>query len=511
MFIQSSLSLTYAPEYWRFLRNTCRLEEMQKIQLKRILASLGKGWDQQDYGHIRSYEEFQKHICVTNYRHWKPHLEELRRQADARVVRFEPTSGSIETVKWIPYTRGFLGEINQAASVWLFDLMLRYPRVAAGKHYWSLSWVPSDLRRSHNADDLQLFPRWQRHLLSQIMAVPADLQYTQSREALFFATAVLLGSAQDLTLISIWSPTFLLQLFSDFCKYQKEITTSLRDGEWALFKKELAAIELSPNKKQARIFEGLGDQVNADFIKALWPKLTVVSSWDSSTSAPWAEKLRSLLPPIGFQGKGLWTTEGVVTIPVARKKMLSYLTHFYEFVNLDSGTIVPSWRLRKGMMVQPIVTTSGGLVRYSIGDRMRVVDFHREIPCLEFLGRLNGTDLVGEKLDYQVAQQIITEVQLQFGCEPICFLALSKGKPRYVLLTRGLAAQRAQVSSYVEGRLMQYYHYQLARDLGQLEDAEALMVQSLEHTFSIIQQNQLMGRNKVEPIIHWDRSLDELK
>jgi hypothetical protein len=46
-----------------------------------------------------------------------------------------------------------------------------------------------------------------------------------------------------------------------------------------------------------------------------------------------------------------------------------------------------------------LVTQAGGLLRYRLGDRLRVCGRHRDTPLLEFIGRADAvSDLVGEKL-----------------------------------------------------------------------------------------------------------------
>ena len=58
----------------------------------------------------------------------------------------------------------------------------------------------------------------------------------------------------------------------------------------------------------------------------------------------------------------------------------------------------PLEKLRKGNEYEVVVTTSGGLWRYRLGDRVLVDGFVQKTPSLRFLGRPgNVSDLFGEK------------------------------------------------------------------------------------------------------------------
>ncbi|MGA1524242.1 MAG: GH3 auxin-responsive promoter, partial [Planctomycetota bacterium] len=86
----------------------------------------------------------------------------------------QPTSGSSAAIKWIPYTRRFLTELDSALSPWLQDLYANHPGTRSGYHYWSISWLPEDMRAqsAHSLnDDMQLLRERKRWLASQTQAV----------------------------------------------------------------------------------------------------------------------------------------------------------------------------------------------------------------------------------------------------------------------------------------------------------------------------------------------------
>jgi hypothetical protein len=178
--------------------------------------------------------------------------------------------------------------------------------------------------------------------------------------------------------------------------------------------------------------------------------------------------VKELFPYVAFQGKGLFATEGVVTIPLQGDYVLAYRSHFYEFAREGSGSVVPSWSLRVGDVVRPILTTGNGLLRYALDDRLAVRGFESTCPKLEFLGRQSTVDLVGEKLDLDAAQAILTELRGAAIADPICLLAVKAKMPYYAILVRDHQGSVEAMRGLAEERLERFFHYKLARELGQL-------------------------------------------
>lgn len=188
-----------------------------------------------------------------------------------------------------------------------------------------------------------------------------------------------------------------------------------------------------------------------------------MSSWDTAGSKAWAEKLKEKLPNVQFEGKGLWATEGVVTIPYNDQYPLAYQSHFYEFEYLEGekqGQIVPSWQLKQGDVVSPLITSGNGLLRYCLDDCLKVTGFIEQIPCFEFQGRRFGVDLVGEKLAPETAQQLLSQLN-ETESKAISLLAIDtqqQVKPFYCVLLKAkfitALAMNISTVSYVKTSTM---------------------------------------------------------
>jgi len=427
--------------------------------------------------------------------------------------RYQPTSGSSSKVKWIPYTRGFLDDLDEAVTPWVADLYSTAPRMGRGTHYWSLSWVPSSLRghTSDNINDDRELLSWSKRLAAMLMApVPSWVAFANTAEESAFATLCFLAAATDLSLMSVWSPTFALQLFETLSTERDAVAQSLEDGRWA--KGTLAGNPPRAPRVAAKLRAWDGE-VTPAFLRQLWPSLALVSSWDTSSSARWAQKLAGLLPHAAFQGKGLWATEGVVTIPYAGRYPLACRSHFYEFVDLQDAQVYFPWELQVGQEVRPLLTTGSGFLRYGLKDRLVVREHLGDTPCFEFLGRMGDVDMVGEKMSPELAEDALRSLEVEGRCRPVSLLPLSggisaelggKARPSYLALCEGPAvpADDAERGDRLDRHLRATFHYDLARDLGQLAPARVLTLPDARGLYEALgtDRGMVRGNIKIEPL-----------
>ena len=455
----------------QFLAERGSIQKTQSQILKRLLqqsSTTAWGREQGVSADWNAHVVAQK-LKPTTWQDWEPWVEkEQQGQTNSlamNVQRFQPTSGSTFKRKWIPYTQNFLQEIDQATAVWMHDLYQTYPGLLQGRHYWSLSWLPDDLRSQMTNNDLAYFPWLKRQFLAQIMAVPEQVQHAASAHEAREQTLQHLIKCRDLSLFFVWSPTFLLGLCEEL--WERRVVPDATSME--------------------------------EMVQRLWPKLALISAWDTADAAPWAAKIKNLFPHTKFQGKGLFATEAVVTIPVQERPHLAYSSHYYEFQRTD-GVIVPSWELRGGDKVTPLVSTGSGLWRYQLGDELLVEEIYQGCPVLQFLGRQQTVDLVGEKLTYQVARDILQDLG------PGAFLILAvqgsdDARPYYELVWEGAAP--AGLSQRVESLLAEHHHYRLARELGQLSPLRVHTCQSSGHFFRELAEEMgwVLGDMKWEALV----------
>lgn len=491
--VHRALNHLYKEERDRFLSALHNPEAAQNKVLKEAILNAEKGPFWKSLGSIQNYSEWVQKVPVTNYSFYKDQIDRQEVRSHRHWTRWEPTSGSTQSRKWIPYNQDFLAQLNRASSPWLADLYQRNPGIQKGTHYWSLSWLPQELRKNFETDDSELFPFWQRIFLKKIFPVPSHLAKNSSLEAFWFASLVFLAAQKDLTLVSVWSPTFLLQVVRDLLKNWEVVQETLKQGQWMLFQKELLNV-------RAPIRKDLPDLGNENFFRLLWPQLSLISCWTSASSKNFVPEIKNYFPNVQIQGKGLWSTEAVVTIPFQDQYPLAINSHYFEFRNLDDLKIIPLHKLREGMSVQPIVSTGNGFLRYEIEDVMKVESFLNLTPSLKFMGRQRAVDMVGEKMDHILAQKIIDELNREFQGKFFSLKASMHPEPHYQLVCSTQESE-AKIEQALVQRLKGIHHYALAAELKQLGTARVLNFSDETAAMQSLSKSAIAGQNKIEPLI----------
>lgn len=535
MSIISTFSHSLIHRYYRkrtkaFKDDMSSFKEFQLKQLKKLLllsetTSFGKSinvsakWD---------YETFSSNVPISEYENYEDHIiKQMKDQTDEICVnctRYQPTSGSTSGRKWIPYSKEFTEELDMAIGPWIGNLYSTYPRIKSGKHYWSLSWMPNELREKlKDLDDLNVFSKWQQIIMRMTMASPNTISNAKTAETAQLATLAWLCSTRDLTMLFVWSPTFALNLMDDLKKFRLDLIKILKQGNWGEYKNDLAEIDCPKSIRAANLLKDWNEEIGTEFLEQLWPKMSLVSSWDTASSKSWAKKLRNLFNKASFQGKGLFATEGVVTIPFNCRFVLSYKSHFYEFEviveNDQPNKIIPSWELKNGMIVSPLLTTGSGFFRYKMKDRLEVVDFMNKCPCLVFKGRMGDVDLVGEKTSPEMVEKMFQRAEEKFpGLKCVSLMGVMDidEKPYYFCLCEkkqeeNIKLNIIEISKFIESELKGNFHYALARDLGQLMKSSIVLENNVLPLYNSIVMNRGMVKGDIKLEILTQITKDQLK
>jgi hypothetical protein len=385
--------------------------------------------------------DFQQAVPISTYEDLRPLIEraaggELNVLTTEPVLMFETSSGSTSAAKLIPYTRSLRSEFQEAIRAWMYDLYASYPAIARGRHYWSITPLHREKRKTVGGipigfdDDAEYLGRLEQWLSARLFAVPSSVGKLPDMESCLSATREHLRQAPDLRFISVWSPSFLELLLDGF--------------------------DESPSQ--------------------LWPDLAVVSCWGDAASRAGFAALQQRLPGVKLQAKGLLATEGVMTIPLesAGGCVPCLNSHFYEFlpassVNEKHDALLCD-ELEEGGEYTLVMTTGGGSWRYHIGDRVRCVRFTGKVPVLEFVGKEDGvSDLKGEKLNPHFVGRALDALRSKLDLQTaFLMLAPADDGSSYILISETPPALSLSLASQVDDLLQENPHYRYCRDLGQL-------------------------------------------
>ncbi|MDQ8037017.1 MAG: GH3 auxin-responsive promoter family protein [Pedobacter sp.] len=492
------------------------LEKVQRAKLAELLQLCGQP--------KMSWETFRDMQPLSRYRDWQGRIAEQKSGGEqlsaSPLVRYQPTSGSSEQLKLIPYTKQFLSELDSAIAPWLSSLYRQHPGLHGGAHYWSVSWLPKsqqEAMRGNLNDDSELLGVVKRVLAAQSQAVPSAVALAHAADDAMFATLCYLVARTDLRMLSVWSPTFALQQLQSLQDCGEEIVQVLAKGHWGKRAASLSGLPVPRAPRRAVLLKSALALSVPEMTQQLWPDLALVSAWDTADAQAWAQELRKQFPHAGFEGKGLWATEGVVTLPYEGLYPLAYRSHVYEFEVMGSERMLAPWQLREGDEVSPVISGGNGLLRYRLDDRLQVTGFWGSVPCFRFLGRRFGVDLVGEKMAPETARDAMAVAAQRHDLAPVTLLAVDaqgQGRPRYIALFSALPGSNPETAWHdaaaaaVEEMLCRHFHYELARDLRQLPAVAALVVPDGWRCFQdiVVAAGMIEGNIKPEPVKRVTRS-----
>jgi hypothetical protein len=474
------------PELARFHRGARRVAEEQWGVLRRILSENAGSEFGSSHGlaTINSIAEYQKRVPLRDYDRHKTWIDRaaagvpnvLTRE---RVRLFEPTSGSSGATKLIPYTSSLKAEFQRGIRAWIADLFSHCPGLLSGQAYWSLSPVTGDVKKTSGGipigfdDDTSYVGGWQHSLVKAVMAVPRSVQLASDLDAFRYATLLFLVRARELRLISVWNPTFLSLLLDPLPEWGDRICYDLAHG----------AMCPADSRRSREVRAALGASSPEERHARLWPRLGLISCWTDANAAGPAAQLKECFPHCRIQGKGLISTEAFVSFPLANLEhaALAIRSHFLEFLPLDSDRPQLAHQLERGGLYTVAVTTGGGLYRYLLGDLIEVTGHFKGCPLIRFVGRQDSvSDWFGEKLSEAHVCRVFQETFRTLAMAPsFAMLACdTDASPGYVLYIDSPADDEmvACAAKMIDAGLSENFHYNYARQLGQLACVRAFRV-----------------------------------
>ena len=424
---------------------------------------------------IRSVEDFQRLVPLVTYEDLLPWITRSGQGEsgvlfDGPALAFERTGGSMSGAKLLPYSARSLEDFRVAILPWLHDIIDRFG-LTRGCAYWAIS--PATRQPESTPGGIPVGVTDAAYLGSEavpafvaLSAVDPDIGAVADVRDWQLLTLHALVRRVDLALISVWSPTFFLNLVGALEARADEIEKLLAEGG------AVANQQAQADEQALARFRAYRDNPSTNL---LWPRLALVSCWADGDSRPYYDLLRTRLPHAQFQAKGLLATEGVVTVPDAEgRPVLAGDSGFFEFLDVAGRCLLPG-ELRAGERYEVVMTTSGGLYRYRIGDLVECEASHGAAgPVLRFIGRAGlSSDLVGEKLSEQFVAECLASLT------GFRMLVRAAGpQPGYALVVDRLqVGEAADLAEVVERRLSVNPQYEYARRMGQLRPLSVYCVE----------------------------------
>lgn len=414
------------------------------------------------------------------------------------VLRLVPTSGTTDVAagsKLVPCTRSLFRAFARALDAWVVDLVRTVPAVTSGPGYWALS--PAVAPRPGTsavpvgfAEDEEYLGRVARRAAPRLLAVPPAVRRAPDVGSFLYLTLLFLLRARDLALVSVWHPSLLLLLLEALPRLGASLAADIASGTLSPatplspgLRDDLALWVAPDRARGAEVERALGHGTGPDVAARLWPRLALLSCWADGPAAAWTGALSRAFPSARLQGKGLLSTEGVVSVPIGDgDPVLAVRSHVVELLD-GAGVVRAAHEAARGGPYEVVLTTQGGLWRYRTGDLVAVTGHLAEAPRLRFLGRAGDvSDRFGEKLSEafvaEALRRALCEVGLAAAPAVVAFEEATGGYALFVEAPAADGERIAAAASRLERILGENVHYAWARGLGQLRPLMAFRIEA---------------------------------
>ena len=402
---------------------------MLPIVLSNIISrnketEIGKKWNFQS---IKTLEDYRNNVPLTDYEDYRPYIERMVEKGEdnlltiGKVVYYSPTSGTTSKSKLLPR---FIAPGSKAGS-FAFEQTL----LLASWHQGLSTPLGVPIIPGSNADIGALIDRDP----SQFVAPPEAYQITDFMSAIYVQMVFGLKTSSVKTILSGFCPT-VLTAFNLLTQEWEQMASDIRNGA---LKPSLNLTESQRITLQEAMGDGdtqradeivviMSDSERCGYFKSLagklWPNLSSVVAIAGGSFATYIPPLEHYLgdkirigSPIYIATEGMFGVNKWLHNRVSAYSLLTSQV-FFEFIplaNADSNelkTTLLAEEIKVGEMYEIIVTTSGGLYRYRMGDIIKVLEEGNESepPVIDVLGRKKLVlSICGEKVtDYQLTAAI---------------------------------------------------------------------------------------------------------
>jgi GH3 auxin-responsive promoter len=433
-----------ASQLWRWLSDARRFEgatrnahETQRQKLLTIIranrdTAYGKA---HGFSSIQDIEDYQRNVPINTYESLEPYVDKMAagesRQLTAEdPLMFAQTSGTTGKQKLLPVTPTSLADYNHAVQVHTWRAVEDHPAAAEGQFLVTSSSDVEGYTSAHipyGAMSGYVIKR-QPALVRSKFVLPYEVSLVKQIDLKYYLTLRLALEA-PVGAISTLNPSSAVVLCEKLQANAERLIADVRAGTATAMTTgplppgldEAISSRLRPNPRRADELESLLRSTGELRPTEVWPTLGVLLCWKGGTMPLYLKQLQRWFPGIPTRDRGYMASEGCGSIPMVdggAAGALAVTTSFFEFIPVDdreqpNPPILTVGDLQPNRDYYILFTTSGGLYRYDINDVVRVVDFYRDVPLIEFVRKGRGmTSLTGEKLaEQQVTAAMMTATE----------------------------------------------------------------------------------------------------
>jgi hypothetical protein len=429
-----------------------------------------------------TYEDFKNNISLNNYQDLEKYILEERQNRPNRLLnpaakKWETTSGSSSSKKFIPYNSLALRDFRDMIIYWIADIITSNENIKPNKIFFSLSAHLTKENQSDIEDDSEYLPWYFRIFFKDFILMPRNIQKIKDNHTFNIYLCAYLLADKDLDTLFIWSPTYFLTLI-DFIKKNESEILKLIKSKTLTHENKKYHLKVK-NQRTTPEIEQIIKNNN-------WSHINYISCWTEGSAKYFLDDLKTYFPNAKIQGKGLLATEAPLTFPSYKAQGYLPLVNniFYEFIT-ENNEVKLIHELELGKKYELVITNRSGLIRYKMHDILEVTNFYHKTPCLKFIERSeNSSDLTGEKLTSYLVQEAMDNIQVGLKA----FLLPIIASPSYYVFI----SQDSIAEENIDQLLQNNYHFKQSRKLNQLAKTKTIIVKDLVSTYNKIRQSQGM-------------------
>jgi GH3 auxin-responsive promoter len=373
---------------------------------------------QHGFERIRSVSDYRAAVPPQTYDTLAPWIDRVT-AGEANVLTaekplmFATTSGTTGAAKYIPVTPSYLQEYSHGIHVHTYRMMADYPDILEGRVVVSSSndhegrtagGVPYGAISGYLA-------RTQPAVLRRYFVMPFEVCQIKDIEAKYYLT-LRHALAADVRGLMTPNPSSLLLLAQAMQIHADELIEDIGRGTVnpaylpAGAPPGLTAGLVADRRRAAELAacaRATGRLIPAE----AWPNLRCITCWKGGTMPLYLRKLPEYFGDVPVRDLGYMASEGRGATPLVNSGAAGVLnidSHFFEFVPAEQRDrpdpdFLSAEELEADHEYFVYFTTSAGLYRYDINDIIRVVDFYRRTPVIQFVRKGQGvSSITGEKL-----------------------------------------------------------------------------------------------------------------
>jgi hypothetical protein len=429
------------------------------------------------FSSIRLPRDYQQAVPICQYEDLQKDIGRMLQGENGILVsspvrRFFVTSGSTAAPKYVPVTDDFIRDKWRAFQIYWNSVFKTHPDARQGVVVTNFSdsspenKAPGGLLCSSESSFWSAWSSGPRACGAS--PLPRIVSRIKDVEARYYSIARILLE-QDVSTLMTLNPSTLLLLFKNMDEHAERLLADIERGglssDFVVEPEARAYVQARypGNAHRTRQLRAvLGTKNPRMFPLDVWPNLRLVVSWRSPMAAPYLNLLEPYIGHVPQRDYISMASEGIIAIPLEDRVnggVLATSIHFYEFIPEEQAEsqnpdVLLAHEVEAGQHYVVLLSTSGGLYRYNIGDVVRVRGFIEATPVVEFLHRVGSTcSLTGEKLteDHVAGAISAAAVQAELNLHSFTLFPGATPFPHYILLAEFAApADQGRLKTLVQ-------------------------------------------------------------